>query len=293
MRITRCVKYLILRFIAGKSNNGERTDAGDAPGTMLPVRLRVNKGLRIIFWILVMGITLSCARQKRDYNSEHFTYVVSGKIDSTVVQTLANTLENNYQRISRHLQTTPADPIQVFIYTNRLDYLRATGYWTALGNVMGPKQLHFLIKERLEKENKQLAVHEFAHAVTLQLLIDSAPNLDEKAFDEKFEEFPTWLWEGIACYEAGQFYHPRTLPYFTDRTWPTLEELNSRRGEKIYKAGFLLIEYILQRYGQDKLIDLIIGYGNLPAVLQVEEAEFERDWHAFVQKKYLDEPMAE
>jgi hypothetical protein len=176
----------------------------------------------------------------------------------------------------------------VFLYSNRWSYARATGHWRASGNVLGPAQLHFLPEGWDVKDHQKLAVHEFAHAVTLKLLLDrEAKPLDEQKLAQKFARLPVWLWEGVACYEAGEFEHLQAMPYFADGRTLTLEELNSRKGAKIYRVGYLLIEYILNQYGQDKLIELLVKDGNLSLVLKANEAEFEKDWYGFVNQKYL------
>lgn len=221
--------------------------------------------------------------------SEHFSYVANSQVDSSTVKKVAQALENNYLRISKELKTVPVKPIEVYLYSNRWDYARATGHWTASGNVLGPAQLHFLSEGWAVKDYQKTAVHEFAHAVTLKLLIDHLPQpVDEQKLEQKFTRLPVWLWEGVACYQAGEFEHPRAMPYFSDGRTLTLKELNSRKGAKIYRVGYLLIEYVLHQYGHDKLIELLINDGDLYSVLKVSEPEFERGWYVFVQDKYLE-----
>ncbi len=237
---------------------------------------------------LVVFLSVSCSPMTQKDTSEHFSYVFNNQIDSRTVKEIAQALENNYSRIGKDLKTVPAKPIEVFLYSNRWDYARETGQWTASGDIRGPAQLHFLPKGRAVKDYKKTAVHEFAHAVTFKLLIDHLPPpADEQKLEQKFASLPVWLWEGVACYEAGEFEHPRAMPYFSGERTLTLKELNSRKGEKIYRVGYLLIEYVLHQYGQDKLIELLTRDGDLSSVLQVSEDEFERGWYEFVQDKYL------
>ncbi|MBD0255808.1 MAG: hypothetical protein ICV83_08825 [Cytophagales bacterium] len=250
--------------------------------------LSVRSGIRGPGTGLMLLLAMSCSPMSRKETSEHFAYVFNSQVDSATVKEVAQALENNYLRISKALNTVPVQPIEVFLYSNRWDYARATGHWTASGNVRGPAQLHFLPEGWAVKEYQKTAVHEFAHAVTLKLLMDHSPQpVNEQKLEQKFARLPVWLWEGIACYQAGEFEHPRAMPYFTDGRTLTLQELNSRKGEKIYKVGYLLIEYVLHQYGQDQLIELLTRDGELPSALKVSEAEFERGWHQFVQDKYL------
>jgi len=51
-----------------------------------------------------------------------------------------------------------------------------------------------------------VAIHEFAHTVTLKILFDHEPQpINSKNFDKKFSTFPIWLLEAISVYEAKQF----------------------------------------------------------------------------------------
>jgi hypothetical protein len=70
--------------------------------------------------------------------------------------------------------------------------------------------------------------------------------------------------------------------------YPRLEELNQRfKGGKIYACGYTIIEYILFKFGQNKLIKLIQNYGDLQGVFNVSDEQFCRDWYEFVKVKYL------
>src|SRR5258706_6306126 len=140
-----------------------------------------------------------------------------------------------------------------------------------------------------ETDSKKVAVHEFAHTVTLKLLIDyEAQPLDSKAFDKKFATFPTWLWEAISVYEAEQLIDPKALPFLNNGSYPSLSELNDRsKGGKIYKVGYSVIEYILYEYGRDKLIELVKNYGSVQKVFAITDEQFCKDWYEFVKRKYL------
>jgi hypothetical protein len=119
-------------------------------------------------------------------------------------------------------------------------------------------------------------------------LDNEAQPVNSKEFDKKFSTFPTWLWEAISVYEAGQFVDPKTLPYLSNGQFPSISELNNRfKGGKIYSCGYTIIEYILYKYGQDKFINLIKNYGNLKSTLNLSNDQFCKDWYAFVSEKYL------
>jgi hypothetical protein len=120
-----------------------------------------------------------------------------------------------------------------------------------------------------------IAVHEFTHGVTLNIEPRVANN-------------PRWLWEGVALYEAGQFVNPRRLSYIVNRHPPTLAELNAnwQTNTQVYDLGYLLIEYIVEKWGRQHVVDLIKTFGNIPSVLGVSVSEFEVGWYEFVMRKY-------
>jgi len=80
---------------------------------------------------------------------------------------LADALEDNYSRIGTDLKTKPSDNIETNIYAQRWRYIKATGNWVASGNIEGISKLHFVQNAWGESDRKKVAVHVFAHTVTL------------------------------------------------------------------------------------------------------------------------------
>ncbi len=238
--------------------------------------------------IVTLLIIVNISETRKEIKTTHFTFLFSSNIDSSSIVGLSKILEGSYSKIGRNLNTTPADNIEVNIYDQRLRYIKATGNWSASGNIEGISKLHFVENSWLESEIGKIAVHEFVHSVVLKLLIDKELKpLNAKKFDERFSTFPIWLWEGLSVYEAEQFYEPKTLAYLKNGKYPQISELNNRsKGQKIYTCGYTIIEYILEEYGKDKLIELIESYGDLKKVLNLTEEKFSSNWYNFIKKKY-------
>jgi hypothetical protein len=244
----------------------------------------------IIFSIIliVLSIIWNIPENKKEFKTQHFTFLFSSSIDSLSIVGLSKALKSSYSKIGNSFNTTPAENIQVNIYAQRWRYIKATGNWGGSGNIEGISKLHFVEKAWLDSEISKIAIHEFVHAVVLKLLIEREPKpLNAESFDKKFLTFPIWLWEALSVYGAEQFYEPKTLAYFNKENYPKIEELNNRsKGQKIYTCGYTIIEYILQEYGKDKLTELIESYGNLNNVLNVTEEKFSSNWYDFIKKKY-------
>jgi len=245
--------------------------------------------LLLVILILTFFIIISIPENRKSIKIGHFTFLFSSNIDTTKIAELSDALENNYQRVGNDLKTTPADNIETNIYAQRWRYIKATKNWGGSGNIEGISKLHFVEQAWGETDSKKVAVHEFAHTVTLKLLLDhESQPLNPKNFDNKFSRFPVWLWEGISVYEAQQFIDPKTLSFLNNGQHPNITELNNRlKGGKIYSCGFTIIEYILFKYGQDDLIRLIENYGDLKNTINVTDEQFCNDWYEFVKTKYL------
>jgi len=239
--------------------------------------------------VVLLLIVINIPENRKEIKTPHFTFLFSSSIDPLNIIGLSKVLEGSYSKISSNLNTTPADNIEVNIYAQRWRYIKATGHWSASGNVEGISKLHFVENGLLDTEISKIAIHEFTHAVVLKLLTDlESQPMDSQSFDEKFSTFPIWLWEAICVYEAEQFYDPKTLEYFNNGKYPEISELNIRsKGQKIYTCGYTIIEYILNKYGRDKLIKLIESYGDLKNVIDVTEEQFSNDWYNFMHEKYL------
>lgn len=227
---------------------------------------------------------------RKEINTQHFTFLFSSSIDTITIFKLADALENNYVRIGNDLKTQPSNNIETNVYAQRWRYIKATGNWSASGNIEGISKLYFVEQAWGENDNTKVAVHEFAHTVTLKLLLDNETQpVNSKSFDKKFSTFPIWLWEAMSVYEAKQFVDPKALPYLNDGQYPGIPELNNRlKGGKIYSCGYTIIEYILSKYGQDNLINLVKNYGELKKSFNVTDEQFCKDWYTFVKEKYLE-----
>jgi hypothetical protein len=68
------------------------------------------------------------------------------------------------------------------------------------------------------------------------------------------------------------------------RKRPSLDFLN--KSGQIYNLGYTIIDYMASTYGKDKIPEFIKSYGNFEKTLGVNQKQFEKDWHNFVEKNY-------
>jgi hypothetical protein len=182
----------------------------------------------------------------------------------------ASALEGAWTRITGDLGQSNVSRIEGRFHPSAASFTAATGY-NATGSVSGPTLFHVVGVPFAPA----VPVHEFAHNVTLHLNSGAANN-------------PVWLWESVAVYEAGQYVPPVSLPYLVAGQFPTLAQLNDRTGSySIYDVGYVLTQFMLERWGWSGVRTLILSNGNLTQAFGLSTAAFEREWRDFVILRYL------
>jgi hypothetical protein len=92
-------------------------------------------------------------------------------------------------------------------------------------------------------------------------------------FEEKFtKEYPQWFWEAICDYEAG-IVNNISVKYGMGKNL-SLKDLNN--SNQIYNVGYTIIEYIVDKWGKDKIPVLITSYVDINNVLRLSESDFEK-----------------
>jgi hypothetical protein len=203
--------------------------------------------------------------------SEHFQIFFDGLSDAPL-RPIAEALEKNYPKIVSDLGVASMPVVRVKVWRS------AEGFYDEMERLLGVRypgadELHV----RLVDDAPIKAVHEFAHAVSLNL-------------NPTFANNPRWLWEAVAIYEAGQFVNPSRLGYMARGDYPSIQELNSgfgTGGNKIYSVGYILAEYIVEGSGIYALRELIMANGDVSAILGVSIDEFQQGWHGWIEARYI------
>lgn len=235
--------------------------------------------------LLILILVISCTEENNSTTpnniieeGDHFEYLLYDNLSDSDISAVSENLENNFQRIISDLGRENLPTIKVGIWQNYTNFLNAmendigTRYQGATGYVMSDREFRIYFNN----DAPTAAVHEFAHVVSIHVN-STIPNN------------PRWLWEAVALYENQEFVDPGTLSYMLTGNYPSIEELNSdyNSGTKIYSVGYVLMEYIVESWGRDKMIELILYNGNIQRVLDKTVSEFESGWHQFIESKYL------
>jgi hypothetical protein len=201
--------------------------------------------------------------------TDHFILRYSDATAS-LVDAYAAALEASWARVTADLGQGSLPRIEGMLHPTQSSFTAATGY-AATGSVEGPNRFHMVAVPL----STQVAVHEFAHNVTLHLAPGAAND-------------PTWLWEAVAVYEAGQLVPPSSLPSLVAGSFPTLAALNDRGSSvSIYAVGFVLTEFVVDGWGLAGVRQLLLARGDTQSALGLSTAEFERRWKEFVVRRYL------
>jgi len=216
------------------------------------------------------------------FSSPHFLFQYT-TLDADNIGAIAAAVESVYPRIIAELLSDALPQVNVTFY---LDHSALETAALAAGVVVPPwasglataeNHIH-LISPNLRSWGAydrlvSNLVHEFAHCVSLHLNGRIANN-------------PRWFWESVAIYESRQFVEPKTLAYLTARTPPSFDRLNAFDNTLVYDVGYLIAEFVIARWGQASLHDLIAVNGDTSAALGVSQPVFEQQWFAFVQDRY-------
>ncbi|MFH0989491.1 MAG: hypothetical protein V1799_05675 [bacterium] len=197
-------------------------------------------------------------------NSTAFQFVIYGDVSSSQVSGVYEALVSNNERIKKHLHVTDMPQVKISLWSEAQSsdfysqmksrigqiYPGATGYTPSareiclLWNSSAPTGV----------------VHEYAHLVSIAL----RPTIGNN---------PRWLWEAIAQYEARMFDHPSRWS-LEQRKFPGFSALNQFNSELPYRWGYYLAAFILERWGDDGYINLILTNGNISNSLGATEKEF-------------------
>jgi hypothetical protein len=238
----------------------------------------------ISFLISILTLFITCTnpgKQGRVYKTTHFKIFYT-ELDDPRIKEIADSLENNYSRITSHLQSGELPIINIHFYTDIADLKEAVKasvpdlpVW-AVGLATSVSEIHMISPNHPKQDYQTMirnTIHEFAHCVSLKINASLGNN-------------PRWLWESVAIYEANRPWNPHMISYLVNQKPPALSELNRFSNTYIYEVGYFIAEYIVETKGYSVLKVLIQNNGNLKQTLNTDDEEFTKDWFEFVKKKY-------
>lgn len=228
------------------------------------------------------------------HHTKHFI-LAHTPADSLSATTLGHLLEDNYARVLGDFNMTALpEPVLAEIYPSIDDYHFAIGKPAAPPSDAGMATSNTTFKMVSPRNPGPYhtttslmrgAIHEFAHCVHYCFV---ATLNDKDQHELALHAESPWLFEALACYEAGQFYEPTRFAYLADGHYPTLRELNEVDANgNIYDVGFVLIDYIIKTFGKEALLKLVRSNSNTVQAFGQTEAGFERGFYQYLKQKYF------
>lgn len=230
-------------------------------------------------------------RQWKYIETEHFIIHYYKDFENLAKQ-CADIGEEVYLKITEDLDAYPSSKIPVILTQDQF----LNGYAEPIKNriVLDP----YLMKSSVIGA-KRFLTHEFAHIITYEAIGNG--NIISKITN--FGNVPTWVMEGIAQYEAENWYpsYDRMLRLNTlERNILTPSErdvfviLGADEGAAGYNEGYSIIKFITSKYGHDKLSKILfeIKTSNVPFFIALEKVIgkslliIEAEWRQFLEEKY-------
>jgi hypothetical protein len=216
------------------------------------------------------------------YASAHFTFQYT-PLDAANIAAIAGAVEREYERILADLGVVSMPRVHVTLYAGHAAMESAARPVVGIvppgtaGLVTSATQIHLMSPNHpswapYERMLSHL-VHEFAHCVSLHV-------------NPRIGNNPRWLWESVALYESRQSVDLGTIAYMRALAPPSFAALSRIDDTRVYDVGHSIAEFIVWRWGQRALRDLVVANGDTAGVLGVGLAELERDWFAFARERY-------
>jgi len=199
--------------------------------------------------------------------------------DDSFARELMDACEEGLARLTQDIGTYPERPIKIYIYASANDLKGAMIFpqeWTGGVAFTAFSTIAIGITPSNLDWGKRAVVHELAHLVVHQ------------ATFSPYGQLPLWLDEGLAMYNEGEL-----DPVFRSCLQEAIleDKLISVRSlcspfsaetEKVclsYAQSYSLVEYLLDNYGQDKMLDLltILKQGSTYDEALIEVYDFDID----------------
>lgn len=242
-------------------------------------------------WISYVKLTYAEEGFESSIETEHFI-IHYNESDTNTANNISQTLENNYERITKSFNVNIAEKYNIIIYPtenlfkksrlhdvyNGIHTSSITGYFLPDTNkikILSPNDPDsWSLKSNLES----LIIHEFTHAVIMQINPD----------------IPSYLNEGVANYMSNNMESAEFLltvvPALRNDSFPSIDNIRNMQsqdyleGSQQFECAFVM--YVVENYGYQKLIDYI-KMPSIQTIFEITEDQFQKDLLDFLKRKYI------
>lgn len=245
--------------------------------------MRFYKGIiMLILCLSLFGCSEDPKTIKLRQESDHFNFY-STKADKKSLDDLEESLESNYERIAKDLQVTLDEKIKVTIYPNISDFHKAIGMMAAEDWIVGAAiNNQILMVSPLNPGSvhtydtlMKTIVHEYTHVLVSKIKYRTDVYLDE----------------GIAEVESNRV--DNNAKYYLKEVakadkLPSIDEMKNNYGklEQPYGLSGGFVEFIVNKYGYDKIIDLIKEPDDIENIIGSTKEEIIAKWSEYILSSY-------
>jgi len=177
--------------------------------------------------------------------------------DDSFARELMDTCEEGLARLTQDIGTYPERPIKIYIYASTSDLQGAMIFpqeWTGGVAFTGFSTIAIGISPSELDWGKRALVHELTHLVVHQ------------ATFSPYGQLPLWLDEGLAMYNEGELdpvFRSSLEEAILEDKLISVRSLCSpfsayyEKARLSYAQSYSLVEYLLDNYGQDRMLDLL------------------------------------
>ena len=259
---------------------------------------KATKSILIIFAVLFISASLQgvFAQEQvdwKEYETKHFI-IKYHDLDEGTLSMIAEEAENAYDKVTLDLRYHPDNKTVVRIGPDEKDHDKgwegSYGVGSKLIDLQSPAQRRWNFFSNYSYYIQDSVIHEFTHHI----------------LSEGYKiGFPDWLNEGIATYEANdkieEFYGDRKFKNAVSKDellslvdmWSFYFQLEEDEIPLAYVESYTVIEFIVNTYGHDGLLDMLKSRRDNPDMDEVIKntfvvsyEEFEQGWMNFVKEKY-------
>jgi len=177
--------------------------------------------------------------------------------DTTFARALMDACEEGLARLTQDIGAYPEKPIEIYVYTSTVDLKGAMIFpqeWTGGVAFTAFSTIAIGISPSELDWGKRALVHELTHLVVHQ------------ATFSPYGQLPLWLDEGLAMHSEGEL-DPVLRSYLEGaiskdelisvRSLCSPFSAYSEKASLSYAQSYSLVEYLLDTYGQDSMLDLL------------------------------------
>ncbi|KPL08056.1 hypothetical protein AMJ86_02075 [bacterium SM23_57] len=230
--------------------------------------------------------------------SEHFdVYFTEGGED--IAQFVAETAEKAYESLSKDFlfELSPDDRIIVVTYKSHNDFEQTNVSFDQPEESVGGFTEFFKNRvvvpfEGSYEDFRHVVHHEVTHAVMLRMLFGSG--IQSIVAGITRAQLPLWFIEGLAEYESRYGWDIESDMFIRDASingyLPPIQELG---GYLNYKGGQSVLYYLAQRYGRQKIGEILNKLRTtrdtnkaFKAAIGIDLEELSKRWHKYLRKTH-------